>query len=252
MIEQLIQYLKDGEEYEAASLLADCSLNYLYVDTLFEINGDGMHDMFDVNIEAPRKVIKQVNESSSLKQQIESAIRGLAETSSEHIRYIFWVPKLVSSARTPAEGQISDVLSQIDSEHIHKAWDKALSRKNSDPEGAITAARTLIETICKHILDKAQIAYPDDADLPKLYYLTAKHLQLAPSQYSNRVLRQVLGNCQAIVSGLTSIRNELGDAHGKSKGEISPEPIHAELAVNLAGTMAMFLVSIWEKSVNKK
>jgi hypothetical protein len=105
-IGQLIQYLKDGEEHEAASLLADCSLNYLYVDTLFEINGYGMYDMFDVNIEAPRKVIKQANESSSLKQQIESAIRDWAQTSSEHIRNIFWVPKLVSSARTPAEGQI--------------------------------------------------------------------------------------------------------------------------------------------------
>lgn len=248
MIEQLIQWLKDGNEHEAASLLADCSLNYLYVDTLFEIDGERMHDMFNVNIEAPRKIIKQAEASSLLRQQIEDAIRDLAQTSGEHIRHIFWVPRLAPLAQTSAEEQISSVLSQIDSEHVRKAWNKALSRRDSDPEGAITAARTLIESVCKHILDRAGIAYPSDVDLPKLYHLTAEYLQLAPSQYTNRTMRQILGNCQAIIGGLASVRNELGDAHGKGESEIIPEPYHAELAVNLAGTMAMFLISVWEKS----
>jgi len=251
MIEQLIQWLKDGNEQEAANLLADCSLNYVYVDTLFEIGGERMYDMFDVNVEAPRKIIKQVEESPLLKQQIEDAIRKLAQTSSEHIRDIVWVPQLVPLAQTPAEEQISTILSQIDSEHIRKAWNKALSRRHSDPEGAITAARTLIESVCKYILDKAGIAYPSDVDLPKLYHLTAECLQLAPSQYSDRTMRQILGNCQSVVGGLASLRNELGDAHGKGESERAPEPHHAELAVNLAGSMAMFLVSVWEKASKK-
>ncbi len=215
MIEQLIQWLKDGDEHEAANLLVDCSLNYLYVDTLFEIGGERDYDMFDVNVEAPRKIMKRVEESPPLKQQIEAAIRDLALTSSEHIRDIFWVPRLAPLAQTPAQEQISTVLSQIDSEHVGKAWNKALSRRDSDPEGAITAARTLIESVCKHILDKAGIAYPSDVDLPKLYHLTAECLQLAPSQHSSRTMRQILGNCQAIIGGLASVRNELGDAHGK-------------------------------------
>lgn len=248
MIEQLIQWLKDGDEHKAANLLVGCSLNYLYVDTLIEIGGERIYDMFDVNVEAPRKIIKQVEESPLLKQQIEGAIRDLAQTSSERIRDIFWVPKLVPLAQTPAEEQISTALSRIDSEHIRKAWNKALSRRDSDPEGAITAARTLIESVCKHILDKTGIIYPSDVDLPKLYYLTAECLQLAPSQYSNRTMRQILGNCQAVIGGLASLRNELGDAHGKGESETTPEPHHAELAINLAGSMAMFLVSVWEKS----
>lgn len=68
MIEQLIQWLKAGNEHGAANLLTDCSLNYLYVETLFEIGGERVYDMFDVNVEAPRKIIMQVEESPLLMQ----------------------------------------------------------------------------------------------------------------------------------------------------------------------------------------
>ena len=32
-----------------------------------------------------------------------------------------------------------------------------LQRRFDDPDGAITAARTLLETVCKHILDLSEI-----------------------------------------------------------------------------------------------
>jgi Abortive infection C-terminus len=34
-------------------------------------------------------------------------------------------------------------------------------------------------------------------------------------------------------------------AHGKGRLPVKPKARHAELAVNLAGTMAMFLISTW-------
>jgi hypothetical protein len=53
----------------------------------------------------------------------------------------------------PAEKSISDVLQKFDEAGIHSAWQKALSRKSSDPEGAITISRSIFESVCKHILD---------------------------------------------------------------------------------------------------
>jgi len=44
-----------------------------------------------------------------------------------------------------------------------------LERRATDPEGAITAARTLLETVCKHILDEKGEPYEDGIPLPKLY-----------------------------------------------------------------------------------
>ena len=116
-----------------------------------------------------------------------------------------------------------------------------------DPEGAITAARTLLETVCKYVLDDTGAPYPDDADLPKLWALAAEQLNLAPHQHQEGVFTAILGNCQAVVNNLGAIRNRVGDAHGQGRRPVKPKARHAELAVNLAGTMAAFLVATWKE-----
>ncbi|WP_368854819.1 abortive infection family protein [Methylosinus sp. Ce-a6] len=57
----------------------------------------------------------------------------------------------------------------------------------------------------------------------------------------------MLGNRQSVVNHLGAIRNKIGDAHGRGRRPVKPKPRHAELAVNLAGTMASFLVSTWKE-----
>lgn len=147
---------------------------------------------------------------------------------------------------SPADQLVSERLEKFDASHVQAAWSKALERRTSDPEGAITSARTLIESVCKHILDAAGVKYDDGADLPKLYKLTAETLNLAPSQHTEAVFKQVLGGCTAVVEGLGSLRNRLSDAHGKGKIGTKPAPRHAELAVNLSGALATYLLATWE------
>ena len=65
--------------------------------------------------------------------------------------------------RTPGVEPITVALETFDPDHLHAVWQKALDRRVSDPDGAITAARTLLETVCKHVLDKAGKECPDDA-----------------------------------------------------------------------------------------
>jgi hypothetical protein len=146
----------------------------------------------------------------------------------------------------PTDDYVSDVLSKFDSENVHAVWQKALERRKEDPEGAITSARTLLETVCKHILDQAGVQYEDDADLPKLYKTAASQLNLAPSQHTETIFKQILGGCTAVVEGLGALRNKLSDSHGKGPKGAKPDTRHAELAVNLAGTMATFLIETWE------
>lgn len=93
----------------------------------------------------------------------------------------------------------------------------------------------------------AQVSYPDDADLPRLWALCADTLNLAPHQHQEQVFKAILGNCQSVVNNIAAIRNRVGDAHGQGRKAVKPKPRHAELAVNLAGTMASFLVSTWKE-----
>lgn len=164
---------------------------------------------------------------------------------------VYSIQETTPSGSWPADELISERLSSFDVGGVHAAWQKALDRRATDPEGAITAAKTLLETVCKHILDGTNCTYGDNDDLPKLYNAAAEFLSLAPSQHSEQVFKSILGNCQSVVGLLAGIRNKLGDSHGQGKRYVKPKPRHAELAVNLAGSVAMFLVATWHDRQGK-
>ena len=148
----------------------------------------------------------------------------------------------------PSDVTITQSLSLVDSDTVHEAWRTALERRFDDSDGAITAARSLIETVCKHILDDAAIPYDKDSTLPQLYRLTSDSLNLSPRKQTDQVLKRIFGAITVIVEGLGNLRNILGDAHGKGAKSEMPELRHAELAVNLAGALATFLIATWEST----
>ena len=158
---------------------------------------------------------------------------------------VFSVQAVGSPAEAPGDAVISEALAAFDEASVHAAWTKALERRATHPEGAITSARTLLETVCKHIIEDAGGSYGEKDELPKLYRTAAEHLNLAPDQHTEEVFKAILGNCQSVVNSLASIRNKLSDAHGRGRKAARPLPRHAELAVNLTGTVATFLVSTW-------
>ncbi len=145
----------------------------------------------------------------------------------------------------PGERAISEALAAFNADAVRTTWQKALDRRVADPEGAITAARALLESACKHVIEEAGGEYAADSDLPQLWRQAALELNLAPEQHQEAVFKAILGNAQSIVNNLGAVRNRLGDAHGVGRRQVRPRPRHAELVVNLAGSMAAFLVASW-------
>jgi len=94
---------------------------------------------------------------------------------------------------SPSDNPITETLSHVDSDYVHEVWQTALRRRFEDPDGAFTTARSLLETVCKYILHDAGILYDDNADLPKLYHLTSKTLNLAPGKHSEQAIKRTLG-----------------------------------------------------------
>jgi Abortive infection C-terminus len=144
---------------------------------------------------------------------------------------------------SPISDSIDQCLTLFDSEHVLLYWKKALERKENDPEGAITISRTLMEGVLKHILDFKNVNYNNNSDLHEIYKIVTNELNLSPEQHDIKVFKQILGGCSAIVNGLGNLRNKHGDAHGKGKEKYyKPSKRHAELAVNLSGSMCLFLI----------
>ncbi|TGL69455.1 abortive infection family protein [Leptospira kmetyi] len=155
------------------------------------------------------------------------------------------------SEQVPSDQIISIRLENFGMDYVQEIWDKALTRRSSDPEGAITASRTLIETVCKHILDKLEIIYNEKADLPDLYRITAKNLNLSPELHNEEIFKQILSGCISIVNGIGSLRNKLSDAHGKKITYVKPSERHAAFVVNISGTMSMFLIETYLSKFKK-
>ena len=155
-----------------------------------------------------------------------------------------------SGEQIPIEPSISETLAALNSAGVSRAWHQAIKRLDDEPEGAITAARTLLESVLKHILDDSEIEYDSKRiEMHQLYKKVAQSLNLSPGQHSEAIFKQILHGCSAVVNGLGSMRNRLGDAHGTGVGQVRPTSRHARLAVSLAGSMAMFLA---ETYINKK
>ena len=158
---------------------------------------------------------------------------------------------LEGSNQAPADSSISQTLASLDKDSVTQAWHKALERRDQDPEGAITAARTLLESICKLVIDGSGQSYSEKNDLPKLYHQASLILNLAPSQHTEEIFKTILGGCQQVVNGLGTLRNKIGDAHGHGENRPArPSARHAALAVNLAGSMATFMVETWKARKN--
>lgn len=194
-------------------------------------------------------------EQRQLAEQITEILRrdgfALAQVGVESGYPIFDVVPVAALGVSPASEDVSITLASFDEEGVHAAWKKSIARKNSDPEGAITSARTLLETVCKHVLNQQQIPYQPNDDLPKLWKLCAESLNLAPSQHTLEPFKQVLGGCTSIVQGLGTVRNRIGDAHGQGRRPVKPKPRHAALAVDLAGTMATFIVATFHDRASR-
>lgn len=132
-------------------------------------------------------------------------------------------------------------------EHITNEWEKAKRRlQGKDIEGSITIARTLIESVLKYILDDSNEDYDINIKLPKLYKEVQKLLNLAPEQHQEQIFKEILGGTSKVINGLGNLRNQLGDSHGGAMGIARPKYRHGELAVNLAGSMAIFLYKTYK------
>lgn len=118
---------------------------------------------------------------------------------------------------SPADAAISSTLERFEPEQIHGRWTAALDRRSTDPAGAITLARTLLEDVCRWLLEQLGEKPSNQDDLPALYRKLAKALKLGPDDHSEQVFKQILGSCQQVVEQLGTMPVLCGTARYMSE-----------------------------------
>lgn len=153
---------------------------------------------------------------------------------------------LARGAVGPTDLLVSGAVERLNAESVRDAWTRAVGRRDLEPDAAVTAARSLLESTLKTILDDRGEEYDEGDDLPKLYKRVQDVLKLSPAEQTEDRFRAILGACTTVVKELGSVRNRHSDAHGEGRKRYRVEGRHAALAVNLAGAMALFLIETHE------
>jgi hypothetical protein len=141
-------------------------------------------------------------------------------------------------------------LERVNFEYIHEQIKKCENKiTEKDYEGAVTNSRTLLESICLFIYENTKGGkYDYKGDLIKLYREISKILNMNPADYDDDCLKQITSGVFSIVNGISTLRNDFSDAHGRSPGKsYKIDERHAKLAINLSKSIAEYLFLTYEK-----
>lgn len=156
----------------------------------------------------------------------------------------FGLGELLAAYVTPGLLELVEELEQrADWYNVQRALTAAAAEAYTDPARAITASRTAIESVCKHICEERSIEYKHSDDLPSLYKKTVQALNLSPEQHTNdAAARQTVQGAVTVVAGMAALRNAFGDAHGTGKGAPDVPEAYGVLAVNMATGISRLLL----------
>mgnify|MGYP001162074927 CR=1 FL=1 len=136
-----------------------------------------------------------------------------------------------------------DVLHDLDMSEALRLWEKAKNRLEGDADGALTLTRTLLETVCKKILDAFGEAY-GGGDTAQNLCRRALSLVLPIEVAGREHFRQFTRSVLNIVEHISLYRAEESDAHG-SAALRAIERFEAAYAVDLAGSTSLFLIECY-------
>lgn len=133
---------------------------------------------------------------------------------------------------------------------------RAIDSADQDPEDAVTAASSLLESLCRSVLIEMGRPLPDRKDITSLYKAIREPLGLnaarddLPLEISDDV-RSILSALNTIVQSVGALRTHAGDAHGRERGFKRIDGRIARLAIYTASAATLFLLETWEKQTGR-
>ena len=139
-------------------------------------------------------------------------------------------------------------LSKVTLQGVRSQWFTAASRLPDSPASAITAARTLVEGVCKTILTELGETPDSSGEVSRLVKQTRAALGIDAAQGASQNVHQILSGLGQIVDGLAGLSNKAGDRHGLAAGAKITDLSFAALAVHAAGTLSLFLIRVYRNT----
>jgi len=245
-IEKLQKILKAKGHFKVSDLLRG---SYSFLNESGTYGSRWFSTLSSFEIYSPLKEYEQLNKLSQTEKtemlNCVLAIYPLREKSPE-VTCIEFFPDvdLMTGEEFVDANELNKLSFEYISDQLAKCKDKI---GNEDYAGAVTNARTLIESTCLYILHELNIEYESKGNLTDMYKRVAKELKMEASLYNDENLKKIISGSISIIDGIAGLRNAYSDSHGSSPAKnYRIEKRHAVLIVNLAKTVSEFLVGSWQ------
>ncbi len=159
---------------------------------------------------------------------------------------------VVAGHATPVVEQLSGMVETISFDTVQRDLGRALASIEADPEDAITAACSTIESVCRSVLIELGEPLPAKKDVQGLFNAVKGPLGLSPDRSDLDPLiagdvRTTLGGLATVIQGVGALRTHAGDAHGRERGFARVDARIGRLAIHAASTVALFLIETWQR-----
>ena len=161
--------------------------------------------------------------------------------------------RLCSTAtHAPSTTALQEAAHELDLGSVQRDAERAMAQAEDDPEDAITAACSMVESTCRTILKERNLPLPAKKDISHLVAQVQQHLALSPSREDfpediEPDIKQILGGLRSVANGIGALRTHAGDAHGRDKDMPRLDSRIARLAIHAASTLSLFLIETWQK-----
>lgn len=158
---------------------------------------------------------------------------------------------------TAVIAELVDKSEVLDFDTVRRDLDRALASAEDDPEDAVTAACSTIESMCRSILLELGIPLPQRKDIGGLYKAVREPLGISPerSDFAQEIVadvRKVLSGLATAIEGIGALRTHAGDAHGRERRFGRIDARIARLAIHSASTVALFTLETWQQKYPTK
>jgi hypothetical protein len=162
------------------------------------------------------------------------------------------VARIEAGFAPPVLSSLSGAAQVLNFDTVTRDLDRAQASISTDPEDAVTAACSTVESVCRSILIELGLGLPEKKDIKGLFAAVRKPLGLATDRADLDPLiaddvRKILSGLATVVEGVGSLRTHGGDAHGRERGYTRIDRRIASLAIHSASTVALFLIETWQR-----
>ncbi|HDW7669206.1 TPA: abortive infection family protein, partial [Staphylococcus aureus] len=119
--------------------------------------------------------------------------------------------KITKNEREVNLSTIKSLAIKFDIEYVLKECNRIEKEALTDPEDAITSAKSMVESTLKHILDSEGEKFNNNETLRGLYKKVSNIMNLSPGGHNENTFKTILSGMINVINGLDEVRNEYGD-----------------------------------------